>query len=215
MPSLTPRPFGLPPYWATLAPETIALIRKVYELFNRQQLEQYVEVFDPDVQFVLTPEATPSPQTLRGHAGVGSFARDIWRTFDDFHISPLKIEELTEEWYLASLVLRGKIRGSPAEFDSPFVHLINIRDGRVRQLRVYKEGASALQDPELTAARRPLRYERRLGVSSYRWRAASRSAVSAFARSTGRLRSVRSCPLLRASLAPKLRGPSRVRPSRV
>jgi ketosteroid isomerase-like protein len=133
--------------------EAIALIRKGYELFNRQLLEPYLELFDPDIEFVLTAEATPSPQTLRGHAGVSSFARDIWRTFDDFHISVFEIEELTEEWYLASLVLRGKIKGTSAEVNSPFLHLINMRGGRARQLRVYTERKTALRDPELSAAR--------------------------------------------------------------
>ena len=120
-------------------PETLA--RRVVAAYNSRELEEQIELFDPDVEF-LPLRAVLEDTVYRGHDGVRQFARDLEESWSEAHIEILEFEVRGEQALsISRLRLKGRSSGALTEVMAAGAWFV--RDGRVLRLAYHQTVESA------------------------------------------------------------------------
>ena len=90
-------------------PEELAeLVKRTYDALNRRDLEAYVAMSDPEVEFVsLIAEAEGG--AYRGHDGVREWWRDVAGALGGIQFEPVEIRELDDEMLLVMVRTAGEV----------------------------------------------------------------------------------------------------------
>jgi ketosteroid isomerase-like protein len=117
--------------------ENVAVVRRAYEAWNQRDIDSIIGVLDPDVDWSFEggtrfPGTDPS---YRGHAGFREFSRifiEPWREIS------IEIEEtrVCGDAVVLFVLFRGRAREGP-EVESPFAHVLWMRDRKVIRFRSY------------------------------------------------------------------------------
>lgn len=92
-------------------PLTVGLARSAYRALARRDLDTYLELAHPDIEFdPFTPEGP-----YRGHAGVREWWCGLFSAIPDFATEVQRIEE-----FQGLLLARIRTRGHGARSDAPF-----------------------------------------------------------------------------------------------
>jgi ketosteroid isomerase-like protein len=108
--------------------DNIAIVREVYDAFERQDLEGLLALVDPDC--VVTQDASlPWGGRYVGHDGVTSFAFALMGATD----SAVIVESLFEadDQVIEYGRSKGSVRANGNAFDIPEVHTWTVKDGKV------------------------------------------------------------------------------------
>jgi ketosteroid isomerase-like protein len=126
-----------------LSQETIELAHRTYAAFNRRDLDEVLQVFDPDVEVHDPPEMPDSTV----HYGREAVMRDWQRTFDSFDEFSIEIEDCRDlgDELLLMLRYRGRGRESGVTVDAPVAHVVTTRNGRLLKLRQFLDRQQALE----------------------------------------------------------------------
>ena len=96
------------------AVENVELARRAYDAINRGDLEGFVSLIDPDVEFgSLIAEA--EGKTYRGHDGVRQWWGDVAQALGGLDFQVHEIRAVGEDGVLAKLVVKGEAGGVPVE----------------------------------------------------------------------------------------------------
>jgi ketosteroid isomerase-like protein len=116
------------------------------ELFNRGDLERWLETLDPEVEWhpglaaLLEGEAT----VYRGREEVREMFQGYFEAFADLRFESSEIRDLGDR-ILAVGEMRGRGTESGAEIESPWAFHIQFRNGKATHVRVYLSHAEALE----------------------------------------------------------------------
>jgi ketosteroid isomerase-like protein len=127
-----------------MSEENVEIVRAGHETFNRRDLDAYLAVTDPDVEFTPYERVIEGLGPYRGHEDVRRWWNEALETVPDFQV------ELDDVRDLGDLVLvRGRLRGhgagSGAEFDRTYWGLFRCREGRVVWWHAFQSEAEALE----------------------------------------------------------------------
>jgi ketosteroid isomerase-like protein len=113
-----------------------------YELFNRGELDQALEGFDDEIEWV-TPDILPDPGPFRGAEGVRQFWT-MWREiFTEFQIQIEEVFDL-DEYVVVQASVSGIGRDSGAEVSTPsFPHVWTWRDDKIVKMEMFQSTAEA------------------------------------------------------------------------
>ncbi|HEX8645426.1 MAG TPA: nuclear transport factor 2 family protein [Thermoleophilaceae bacterium] len=115
---------------------------RLYDAWNRRELEHVAEIFHPDAEFRTSGDYPGVAAVYRGHDGVRAFWRDFNEIWEDLRIEPHRYEELGDR----ALVLwrfSGTGRGGiVVERDG--AHLARVEDGLIVDLQAYGSWPRAL-----------------------------------------------------------------------
>jgi ketosteroid isomerase-like protein len=96
------------------AEENVELARRAYDAINRDDLEGFVSLIDPDVEFgSLIAEA--EGKTYRGHDGVRQWWRDVVDALGGMNFRAQEIRPVGEDGVLAKIVVKVEVGGVPVE----------------------------------------------------------------------------------------------------
>jgi ketosteroid isomerase-like protein len=126
-----------------------------YEAWNRDDLEGFLELMDPDVVLDLPGIFPGFEPAYRGHDGIERFWRHLRDPWERFEIDVEGVVEHDDEFVVA-MRFRAKGVGSGADVDMSYGHGVRMRDGRA--VEIYARGT-----PE--EARRALRASSRTASS--------------------------------------------------
>ncbi len=115
--------------------EALDRIRRGYEAFNAGDVDAFLEVVHPDIEF----HSRVMSNVYRGHAGIRRYFREwIVEPWERLHAEPESIEALSPLVALAQLHLTGQSRdtGAPVEMRYWEV-LIAGADGLLRRRTVF------------------------------------------------------------------------------
>jgi ketosteroid isomerase-like protein len=126
-----------------MSEENVEVVRQGHETFNRRDLDAYLALHDPDVEFTTYERHLEGLGPYRGHDG-------IRRWWEDLEVLPDVKVELYELRDLGDLVLahgrlHGHGAGSGASFERPYWGLHRCRDQRVVWWHTYRSEAEALE----------------------------------------------------------------------
>ena len=126
-----------------MSQENVQVIREGYDAFNRGNTEGVVATLDPDIEWWPAADE-PITQPYRGHEGYRSLVAEIRDYVPDLQA------EIEEVFAVADRVVtcvrfwgRGRDSGVPVEIRE--TNVARFRDGKIVEVREYREKAEALE----------------------------------------------------------------------
>ena len=129
-----------------MSKENVESFKRGTELLNRRDIEPFLEMLDPEVEWhpglvaLLEGEAT----VYRGREEVREALQDIFEAFADFRFEFSEVRDLGDQ-ILAVGEMRGRGTESGVEIESPWAFLIQLRNGKATHVRVYLDPKEALE----------------------------------------------------------------------
>ena len=126
-----------------MSQENVEIVRRVFDAFNRRDIAAFLELLDPDVEWVPVL-AVLEGSVYRGHADIRRWIKDLdtdWEFFEVYH------EELRDlgDRVLVSGHWRARGRASGIEVENPGTYLYEIKGGKVASMRTFTDRVEALE----------------------------------------------------------------------
>lgn len=123
--------------------DDVALIRGVYDAFNRGDFEAAAASLSADVCWEDPPEL-PGSDVHRGREGVKRFWQEFTDPFDRYEMRLGAFEEVGGHW-LVEVHVSGHGRGSGLDAEADFTQVWTIADGAVLRSRSYLDRDDAVR----------------------------------------------------------------------
>lgn len=129
-----------------MPPSHLALVKRLYECFNRRDEAGMVELCDEAMEFfpVVTAEAVGRDAPYKGSAGLRDYLADVAKVWEELQISPGEVHARH-----GVLLVRGRVYARSRELgirDVPVAWIWQVRDGHFIRGEVFP-------DPEQATAR--------------------------------------------------------------
>jgi steroid delta-isomerase-like uncharacterized protein len=139
------------------AQDNAALARKIYQLFNEDQLDEAIALATEDVELVLVPFG----QTFHGHEGFMAFLQGFHSAFPDIHIT-ITNQVATDDQVVTEFTARGthtrplltpagEVPPTGRVVDFTVCEVWRVKDGRLASLHNYQDVASMMRQLGLIA----------------------------------------------------------------
>ena len=115
-----------------MSQETLEVIRRGYDLWNSGRIDDWAEIFHPEIEFRPSGAMPGLQPVYRGREGIRQLMADLTEALEGFQAEP---RELVERGEFVGAVLRftGKGRGSGVPVEMTFHHAFGFRDGLVNR----------------------------------------------------------------------------------
>ena len=127
-----------------MSEENVDQARRGYDAFNRRDLDAFLALVDPEVEFTTRFAQMEGGSQYRGHDGVREWWEDLLAIFPDFSVEVLEVRDLGD---LAVAILR--VRGHGVDRDVPFEETLwgaaEFRQGKVVWWQTCRTEAEALE----------------------------------------------------------------------
>jgi ketosteroid isomerase-like protein len=132
-----------------MSQDNVEIVRQVLsglspDAAQERTIESFVERLSPDLEFVEDPRF-PEGGTYHGREEYLRYARDFVAQFEQFTFTVECLTSIPDGRVLVSLRLRGRGKGSGAEFHARSGWVYTVRDGLVVHIRAYVDLAEALE----------------------------------------------------------------------
>ena len=124
--------------------ENVALQYRAFDTFNRRDLDAFLALMDPDVEFVPYERAVEGGGAYHGHSGVRRWWKDAFEALPDFRAEVDEIRDLGD-MTVARGRLRGQGAGSGASFERVLWHVAEWRDKKTCWWHAFETEAEALE----------------------------------------------------------------------
>jgi ketosteroid isomerase-like protein len=121
--------------------ENTELVKQAYQHFKNGDIQSFLGLLSEDVEWTLFEiEGVPFSGTRRGSERVGEFYSQVFDTEEVLHFEP---RELVAEG--DKVVVLGdyawRVKSTGREYESDFVHVITVRDGKVARFQEFMDTA--------------------------------------------------------------------------
>jgi ketosteroid isomerase-like protein len=131
-----------------MSQENVEIVRRGIEAVNREDLEALLDLCDPQIEWWDRAD-DPGGDVHRGHEGVAGFLTNLFEAVQ----WQIEIEDCIDarDFVVVAVRLVGRGRASGASFDERQANTYRVRDGRVTEIREYREMSEALEAVGLSA----------------------------------------------------------------
>jgi ketosteroid isomerase-like protein len=127
-----------------MSQENVENVRRAFEAFNQDGVEEALPRFAPDIVLYALP-GWPGPSEYRGHNGIRALMSEWTENFDDFEIEVGEIREVGDRVLVLGENV-GRIKGSRVPIRLPFGALFgNFRNGQSGETRLFLTWREALE----------------------------------------------------------------------
>ena len=127
-----------------MSQEDVERARRAFDAFNRRDLDAFLALIDPEVEFTTRFKEMEGGPYYRGHDGVREWWRALLAVFPDFNSEILNVRDLGD-----SLIVAVRVRGHGVEGGAPFEQAVwqavKLRDGKATWWRNFGSEAEALE----------------------------------------------------------------------
>lgn len=128
-----------------MSEQNVELIRRIVEAFNARDIDAYIALCDPNIEWHSTFSAVGGA-IYHGHEGLRKWHRELEETWgEEIRIEPEAIFDLGECTLLFA-ILHGRGRQSGAEVAMPYAAVNRSRDGLSVYGKAYANREDALRD---------------------------------------------------------------------
>lgn len=122
--------------------------RRAADAFGRAvtdgEIEPYLELLDPDVDFESASATQGGTVRLRGHAEVRRYLEQTAREYAELRLVPQQLRELGAGRFLVLGHWCGRVRGG-TPFGAPLAATLELQEGKVARLRGFMDEQQALE----------------------------------------------------------------------
>jgi ketosteroid isomerase-like protein len=125
-----------------MSQEPIDVVRATFEAFQRRDLEAFLGLMDPNVEYrslVLEVEGA-----YHGHEGLRSWWENLLAVFPDWHPTVEDAREVGDR-VVSRVRAEGRGTGSGIGLERDFWHVAEVRDGRLKSSAFYRTEGEALE----------------------------------------------------------------------
>jgi ketosteroid isomerase-like protein len=122
--------------------ESVERAHRAYEAFNRRDLDAFLALVDPDVDF--TTRFVERGGSYHGHEGVRTWWDDLLRVFPDFRVEVVDVRDAADVT-INALRVRGHGLDSATPFEESIWQVAEWRNAKVVSWRTYGSEAAALE----------------------------------------------------------------------
>ena len=116
----------------------VALVRRHYDAFNRDDVAGIIATLDPDVEIIGSDErAGGARERFRGHTQATTFFAEIKELVADNDVWVLSLDALPGR-VEASVRLRGTLRATERSGSLPAIHFFSIANGLITRIETYR-----------------------------------------------------------------------------
>jgi ketosteroid isomerase-like protein len=127
-----------------MSQQNIELAYRAYDAFNRRDLDAFLALMDPDVEFTTRFMEMEGDPYYRGHDGVREWWRTVLAIFPDFSLEALEVRD-ADDVVIAALRIRGHGLDSRVPFEEALWTVGKWHQGRVTWWRNFGSEAEALE----------------------------------------------------------------------
>ncbi len=125
-----------------MSQQDVQTVREGYEAFNRQEIPNVLERFDPQIEWTEPGGAAAAPSgTYRGAQAVAEKVFSLVpEHFEELHPQPEQFIDAGDH-----IVVVGRFRGrskTGAMLDAPFAHVWTMRNGKVVRFHNYVDASA-------------------------------------------------------------------------
>jgi ketosteroid isomerase-like protein len=127
-----------------MAHQNVEIVRRAYEMFNRNGPEAILDFLDPDVEWDESELPARQPGVYRGHDGVRRLFEENAALWEDINV---QVDEILdgEEGVVAFIRVRGRGRHTRANVELAIAEVWRMRDGKGSEVRLYLDRQEALE----------------------------------------------------------------------
>ncbi len=126
-----------------MSEETVEVVRRGFDAWNRQDLEAVRECFSPDLE-IDASDRVLNPDVYKGVDGFMRMRREIGEAWDEFRVEVEETFEAGEDVVVFARAV-GRGRASEVEIDFRSAWLMTVRGERVTRARLYRDRTQALE----------------------------------------------------------------------
>ncbi len=126
-----------------MSQENIETLRQAYQRFGEGDVGAILEVMHPAVQWDATA-ALVHKGVYHGHDGVRDYLERLSDVWDEFELVADDFVDAGDRMIVGGYI-RGVDKARGASVKAPFVHVVEMREGRVVKIQIAVDRASALQ----------------------------------------------------------------------
>jgi ketosteroid isomerase-like protein len=127
-----------------MARENVELLHQAIDTFNRRDLDAFLALMDPGVEFTPYERALEGLGPYRGYEGVRTWWEESFAALPDLRAELYEVRALGDV-----TVARGRLRGTGAEsgasFERTLWHVVEWREGKQVWWRAFESEADALE----------------------------------------------------------------------
>jgi ketosteroid isomerase-like protein len=127
----------------TRADDRIDTVRRLYDAWNRHDVDAAEDLIAHDIEVDRTASMGPDAVTFRGRDQVMDFVRRWLDTWEEAEWSDMDYS-LEGDDVIVLGVFRGRGRASGAAVEAKVAQVFTVRDGRVVRSRLFQSAAEAL-----------------------------------------------------------------------
>jgi ketosteroid isomerase-like protein len=127
-----------------MSQEDVELTHRSHDAFNRRDLDGYLALHDPEVEFTPYERVVEGLGPYRGHADVRNWWEDAFAVLPDFRVELYEVRDLGDKIYVRGC-LRGHGAGSGASFERTYWGLFRWREKKIVWWRAFGSEAEALE----------------------------------------------------------------------
>ena len=125
-----------------MSKENVDELRRMWDAFNRRDLDSWLDGFDPEVEWH-TAREDPDAGVHHGRPGVMRYAEQWLDAYGDLRVEPLEIID-ADDRVLAWIRVTGRGGASGADVNMEQAQVLTFREGRVAVAYEYFDRAEAL-----------------------------------------------------------------------
>ena len=125
-----------------MSQENVEIVRRVFDAFNRRDIDAFLEFLDFDVEWVPIL-AVLEGRVYRGHEDIRQWIDDLATDWEFFEVYYEELRDLGDR-VLVSGHWRARGGASGVEVENPGTYLYEIKDGKVVSMRTFTDRAEAL-----------------------------------------------------------------------
>ena len=126
-----------------MSQENVERVHRAYEAFNRRDLDAFLALMDPEVEFTALFVQMEGDPYLRGYDGIREWWRGLLAVFPDYNSEVLEVRDLSD-----SLIVALRVRGHGVEGGAPFEQVlwqvVKLRDDKATRSRNFGSETEAL-----------------------------------------------------------------------
>ena len=126
-----------------MSQENVEIVRRVFDAFNRRDTASFLELLDPDVEWVPIL-AVLEGRVYRGHEEVRVWIKELATDWEFFEVDYEELRDFGGR-VLVSGHWHARGRASGVEVENPGTYLYEIKGGKVVSMRTFTDRAEALE----------------------------------------------------------------------
>jgi ketosteroid isomerase-like protein len=107
--------------------------KKMYDLFNKNELEKLLEFYSHDVEITLMSTG----QVFRGHSGLQTLVEGVRKQFPDLTIYDITNQIVTEEYIVSEYKVKGTLERNKSTLTWNVCEVWKFRHGKIQGIHSY------------------------------------------------------------------------------